>query len=285
MPSGMIDKIHVRSMERSELGLSLDWAAREGWNPGLHDTRCFWAADPRGFFLAEVDGEPAGSISAVAYGASFGFCGLYLVRTDLRGQGIGQRLWKAAMSHLGQRTVGLDGVPAQQANYERSGFRRLHSNVRYRGEGLTSDAEKPRTESLLDVAFDDLVAYDRAVFGASRESFLGEWVHQPSAVAFATVEDGRVTGYGLCRPCRDGFKVGPLFADRARSAEALLDDLIAAVRGAALYIDVPETNADGVGLVERRGLIPVFRTARMYRGPAAPLDTKRVFGITSLELG
>ena len=281
----MIDEVQVRPMRHSELGLSLDWAAREGWNPGLNDARCFWAADRRGFFLAEVDGEPAGSISAVAYGASFGFCGLYLVRTDLRGQGIGQRLWKAAMSHLGQRTVGLDGVPTQQANYERSDFRRAHSNARYRGEGLTSDAERPRTEPLFDVPFDDVVAYDRAAFGASRESFLGEWVNQPSAVAFATVEDGRLTGYGLCRPCRDGFKVGPLFADHAQSAEALLDDLIAAVQGAALYIDVPESNSDGVELFERRGLVPVFSTARMYRGPAAPLDTRRVFGITSLELG
>jgi GNAT superfamily N-acetyltransferase len=285
MPSGTIDEIRVRAMRQAELGLSLDWAAQEGWNPGLNDARSFWAADRRGFFLAEVDGEPGGSICAVAYDASFGFCGLYLVRRDLRGQGVGQRLWEAGMSHLGQRSIGLDGVPTQQTNYERSGFRRAHSNSRYRGEGLTSGAGKPLTEALADVPFDDVAAYDRAVFGASREGFLRDWVNQPSAVAFATVEDGRVTGYGLCRPCREGFKVGPLFADHAHGAEALLDDLIAAVQGAALYIDVPETNSDGVGLVERRGLVPVFSTARMYRGPAAPLDTTRVFGITSLELG
>ena len=24
--------------------LAVEWAAREGWNPGLHDAACFWAA-------------------------------------------------------------------------------------------------------------------------------------------------------------------------------------------------------------------------------------------------
>jgi hypothetical protein len=38
-------------------------------------------------------------------------------------------------------------------------------------------------------------------------------------------------------------------------------------------------------LAKRRGLSPVFETARMYRGapPTLPLD--RIFGTTTLELG
>ena len=100
-------------MEEPELGVALEWAAAEGWNPGLNDRRCFWAADPGGFFLAELDGEAVGSVSAVRYGSDFAFLGLYIVRSDLRGRGIGQRMWVAALDHLRGRTVGLDGVPAQ----------------------------------------------------------------------------------------------------------------------------------------------------------------------------
>ena len=33
----------VRRMTESELALALDWAADEGWNPGLSDAECFCA--------------------------------------------------------------------------------------------------------------------------------------------------------------------------------------------------------------------------------------------------
>ena len=50
---------------------------------GLNDARCLWAADPDGFFIAEFQGEPVGSVAAVAYGPSFGFGGLYVARPEL----------------------------------------------------------------------------------------------------------------------------------------------------------------------------------------------------------
>ncbi|HLA33082.1 MAG TPA: GNAT family N-acetyltransferase, partial [Pseudomonas sp.] len=31
-------------MTRAEVDLAIDWAAAEGWNPGLHDADCFYAA-------------------------------------------------------------------------------------------------------------------------------------------------------------------------------------------------------------------------------------------------
>lgn len=45
----------VSSMNAEEIALAVDWAAREGWNPGLHDAACFYAADPKGFFLARLN--------------------------------------------------------------------------------------------------------------------------------------------------------------------------------------------------------------------------------------
>lgn len=98
------------------------WAAEEGWNPGLADARSFFAQDPDGFFIGRVDGEPVSAISVVNYGDDYAFLGFYLVRPDLRGRGYGIATWKAALTHAGGRTVGLDGVPAQQDNYRKSGF-------------------------------------------------------------------------------------------------------------------------------------------------------------------
>ena len=57
----------VNRMSRRDVDLAIAWAASEGWNPGLADAEPFFTADPKGFFLADYAGQPAGSVSAVAY--------------------------------------------------------------------------------------------------------------------------------------------------------------------------------------------------------------------------
>ena len=55
-----LNDFQVRTMRREELAFALDLAAREGWNPGLNDAECFFAADPGGFLMGELAGEPVG---------------------------------------------------------------------------------------------------------------------------------------------------------------------------------------------------------------------------------
>ena len=50
------DGFRVRTMRPQEVALVLDWAAQEGWNPGLADAACFAAVDPEGFLLGGVCG-------------------------------------------------------------------------------------------------------------------------------------------------------------------------------------------------------------------------------------
>ena len=57
----------IRRMTRDELDTLVEWAAREGWNPGLDDAEVFWATDPDGFVAAEIDGKLVGGGSIVAY--------------------------------------------------------------------------------------------------------------------------------------------------------------------------------------------------------------------------
>ncbi|MGO8499579.1 GNAT family N-acetyltransferase, partial [Rhizobium ruizarguesonis] len=63
-----------------------------------------------------------GSISVVKYGESFAFLGLYIVHHDFRGKGYGKEIWAAGIASAGDRTIGLDGVAAQQDNYRKAGF-------------------------------------------------------------------------------------------------------------------------------------------------------------------
>lgn len=272
----------LRRMRRSELDLAIEWAACEGWNPGLHDADAFFPTDPHGFFLGILGDEPIGCVSAVAYDGRFGFIGFYIVRPEFRRRGFGKGIWRAATSHLGTRSIGLDGVVAQQVNYEKSGFRLAYSNVRY--EGAAGGAAPAGVVDLRSVPFAQVEAYDAPLFPAARSGFLRRWITQPESVALGIVVDGRLAGYGVVRRCRSGFKIGPLFADSDSLAEDLFRGLAARAEE-PLYLDTPEVNGGAVALAERHGMRPVFRTARMYTQTAPALAHERIFGITTFELG
>ena len=216
----MHKRLVLRRMTEADLALALEWAAAEGWNPGLHDAHCFYAADPEGFFLAELDGAPIGCVSAVRYGSGFGFLGLYIVKAEHRGQGFGLELWRAALDHLGDRVIGLDGVVAQQDNYRKSGFRLAFRNIRQKGRG--GGAAPPGLTELAAIPIEEILRYDETAFPAPRTEFLKSWIGQPQAVALGVVDGRRLKGYGVLRACREGFKIGPLFADDEETADHLL---------------------------------------------------------------
>ncbi|GAB1333817.1 GNAT family N-acetyltransferase [Streptomyces sp. E-15] len=260
------------------------WAAAEGWNPGLSDGPAFFAQDPGGFFLGRIDGEPVSAVSVVNHGPDYAFLGCYLVRPDLRGRGHGLTTWKTALAHAGNRTVGLDGVVAQQDNYRQSGFELAYRTVRF--TGTAAAGEQPagvRAAGPADLA--ELTAYDSACHPADRPRFLAAWLTAPGHRALVRAEGGRLTGYGVIRPGQDTLRIGPLFADTAADARALFAALTATAAGARVAIDVPEPNAAGVALAEAAGLRPSFETARMYTGPVRAYARERVFGVTTLELG
>ena len=277
----------VRTMRRDEIDLAIEFAAAEGWNPGLRDASCFHAADPGGFLVAEHRGRAVGCISAVSYARRFGFIGLYIVAPQWRGQGIGRRLWAAGMARLAGQVVGLDGVPAQQDYYRRSGFTLAWQNVRFAGVAeRTARTEPAHIVPLGRVPFEALCADDLRVFPAPREAFLRCWIEMPDATGLAWMEDGRLAGWGLVRRCRAGHKIAPLVAQRPAIASALYAGLCESVpAGDAVYLDVPMLNADALALARAQGLQGVFETARMYAGPAPALELRRVYGITTFELG
>jgi GNAT superfamily N-acetyltransferase len=280
-----MNDLTVRTMRPDEISLAVDWAAAEGWNPGLADAACFASVDPEGFFIGEFDGAPVATVSCINYDARFAFLGFYIVRADLRGRGYGLRIWNAAIAHAGARVIGLDGVVAQQDNYRKSGFRLAYANVRY--GGTVAAPATPRTDviALSEVPMAAIEADDATVFPAPRSSFLRTWIGAPGHVGYAIMRDGRLAGWGVIRPCRKGFKIGPLVADDRATAETVLSALLAKVGGGEIFLDVPSINRDAVALAQEFGLAPVFETARMYTGAIATLRLERVFGVTSFELG
>ena len=276
-------------MRPDEISIAVDWAAAEGWNPGLADDACFATVDPQGFLIGEIDGETAATVSCVNYSASFAFLGFYIVRADLRGRGYGLRIWNAAIAHAGPRVIGLDGVAAQQQNYRKSGFELAYANIRYGGTVAAPEAPRAQVNAqviaLSEIPLADVEAYDATLFPAPRPAFLRAWIGAPGHVGRAVMRDGRLAGWGVIRPSRKGRKIGPLVADDRAAAEVVLSALLAGAGSGEIFLDVPGINHDAVALAQDLGLAPVFETARMYTGAIPPLRLERIFGVTSFELG
>jgi len=276
----------IRTASRDELDTAIEWAAQEGWNPGLHDGDAFYAADPEGFLGGFIDGEMVAFISAVSYSGEFGFIGFYIVRPDYRGHGLGLAIWNAGIQRLSRHLIGLDGVVAQQDNCAKSRFTLAHRTVRYVCKANVTLLEARKCRLFEPADFEAVADLDRVGFPLRRERFLEGWLALPGSQTVVAEHDGQLRGFGTIRTCRSGYKVGPLFADSVTIAADIFTDLCREVSpGPEVFLDIPEPNRQALELVHQFRMTPVFEVARMYTGAAPPLDLDRLFGVTTFELG
>ncbi len=224
----------ITPMRQNEIAVLDDWAAAEGWNPGRCDLQIAWQTDPESF-VALRDGERlAGGGSIYSYDGRFGFMGLFIMRADLRRQGLGTVLWRWRRDTLLGRlrpgaAIGMDGVFDMVPFYERGGFKPAYRDLRYQGIAVGRRSE--RVIALGPPDFADIETYDRAFFPVPRAAFLEGWLSQSGAHIAGIRENGKMAAYGVARPCRAGFKIGPLFADSADLAAEVLEELLARIAG------------------------------------------------------
>lgn len=134
--------------------------------------------------------------------------------------------------------------------------------------------------------FETVRDYDQRFFPADRSTFLGCWVGQPGSTAVGWLEGVKLKGYGMVRPCRAGYKVGPLFAERPAIAQQRFAALKSSARSdVKIYLDTPQVNPSAIDLARRHAMGVMFETARMYTGRAPRLPIDRLYGVPSFELG
>jgi len=281
----MSTSMTIRRMHADEIQIAIDWAEQEGWNPGIHDAETFRLADPNGFFIGECNGKVIALGSAIVYDEQFAFCGLYIVHPDYRARGYGLQLTQERLRYVGQRNAGIDGVVENIAIYQRIGYRFAYHNIRYQGSAVLSDVNDQAIRPLSQIAFDKILRYDQECFPANRSAFLNAWINQADAQAFGFVEDRLLKGFGVRRQCKEGHKIGPLFADNLHIAEVLLQALLQDIAGETFFLDITEINPAAKQLVETHAMESVFMTGRMYLKGQPKLADDKVFGITTFELG
>ena len=265
-------------MRANELPLVLDWAAKEGWNPGLNDAAAFYATDPDGFFVSRDGDQPVAAISVVNHDTDIAFLGLYICLPNWRGKGVGRALWDHAIQHAGKRTIGLDAVPAQQANYVKSGFEAVSATTRFSG-AIASQIGDLKEAQPADMTW--MVDLDRIANGYAKPAFLQEWCCQSDSRKTFVLEGAE--GFATIRQCSSGAKIGPLVARNEDAAKTLMLGVANTFDGPTT-IDLPADNAPLTKLCEDFGMTSDFTTTRMYRGaPPKPGLTHRA--IATLELG
>ena len=291
MNTNLTEADMIRPMNAQEVQQLVAWAGDEGWNPGVNDAQSFWNLDPDGFLAIAENDKFIGGGAIIRHGDGFGFMGLFIVNNAHRGNGLGKTLWFARRNRLLSRlkdggTIGLDGVDAMVPFYQKGGFTPF---IRHRRFQLTQSAsgliESERIVDVASIGLPMLADYDSQCFPVRREKFLVQWTQQKNAVSLAFVKDGQLLGFGVMRPCLNGWRIGPLFADSFEVADALLQSCQLSSKGTPIFLDVPDNNPPAIALCEKYRMQEVFGCVRMYYGPVPLLDHRRIFGVTTLEIG
>ncbi|WP_430409935.1 GNAT family N-acetyltransferase [Kordia sp.] len=284
-----IDELKFEKLDLKGVKTLASWAEKEGWNTGSHDAEVYYATDSDGFYGFHYNGELIAGGSIVSYDGKFGFMGFFIVKPTYRTHGIGRKLWyhrrDLLLSRLDKNaTIGLDGVVDMQSFYQKGGFEIAFRDVRYEKKGTDFTIDKNISEIKED-DFESIAAYDQQCFGFPRPQFLKPWLQLPLTKTFKYVENDQLKGFAIIRKATKGYKVCPLFADNPAIAEALYKACLNAVIGESLFIDIPMINEAAKSLTQKYEATYVFECARMYLGTPPTVDSAKIFGITTFELG
>jgi GNAT superfamily N-acetyltransferase len=276
-------------LNRDQFNTLIKWAEQEGWNPGPYDADVFWQTDPDGYWGYLDDGEVIAGGSIVSYNSEFGFMGFFIVKPELRSKGMGRKLWYLRRDTLLSRlndgaSIGMDGVVDMQHFYRKGGFEIAFRDVRMEAVGKSFNL-KTSVKHITDDDVNTIIEYDKMCFGFDRSKFMKAWLNMKEAKSFQFIDDKELKGFAVLRKAGVGYKIGPLFADNYSAAEELLKACFNAAGDEQIYLDIPMVNKEAIKLAEQFEMKPVFECARMYYGNPPEVPIKKIYGITTFELG
>jgi predicted N-acetyltransferase YhbS len=258
----------IRMMTPADIPAGMHLKDAAGWNQTTEDWVRFLEASPEGCFVAECNGEVAGTVTTITYENRFAWIGMVLVRPELRGRGIGTALLVKAINYLDAQRIPcakLDATPQGKPVYERLGFQveyDLERQILWREPGRGAAPDRPE-----DV--ETVLATDRDIFGADRSALLRSIAN--AAPEFVTVarQGGSLDGYALGRRGSRADHLGPWVARTEPVARDVLENLLLCSRRDVVFVDVVKDNPWAPGLLVKKGFTFSRALTRMYRGENA----------------
>ena len=262
------ESLRVRPMTPADVAIGMRFKTLAGWNQVEQDWQRFLALSPHGCFVAEVGGEPAGTVVTVTFAGVCGWVAMVLVPPARRRQGIGTEMLRHGIAHLqanGVDTIKLDATPMGRRVYVPLGFRDEYGLQRREGVGRACGWSSVR--AMRDGDLEDVMAFDTPRYGVCRENLLRFLYRDSGGMCgvFPGAGSG-LEGYVMVRPGSGAFQIGPLVAAHERAGRALFCWALDRLAGEPVFFDVPLENPDGTALAEEFGFTVQRGFARMYLG-------------------
>jgi len=280
--------LEFRVMTLDDMGVYLRLMEIAGWGNTADDLRRLLHYEPKGCFVASLEGEDVGMVATTNYG-QVGWIGNLVVLPERRGRGIGADLMRAAMGHLldsGVRSIRLDSVAKSVSLYGRLGFRVEYPSLRFMGKGRNHQGQG--TDGMEETDLPAVIDLDRGYSGLDRERMLKRVYGDYPGLCFVARDDGRTAGFIMAKPGEGSCRVGPWICDPERPdlARALLRSLMSEVAGGWIWVGVPALNGASVEILGEDGFERISTSTRMCYGECWPLgDGRAVFGIGAADKG
>ncbi len=282
------EELEIRLLEESDVAEAMRLKAAAGWNQTEEDWLRLLRLCPRGCFAAAAAERLVGTTTTTVYGRELAWIGMVLVDPEFRRRGIATALVRAALGVLDAAavaTVKLDATPEGAPVYEALGFEAELRVERWMRVARATASRAHAAEGLPDSL--QIFALDRRAFGADRSELLKAlWEESCVTPAVSMGADGRLRGYALARRGALSDYVGPLVAEEAETAAALLDEVLNRLDGGTVCVDLNTTYAGGARVLGARGFVKQRELVRMRRGVRSGAGTSdSVFAIAGPEVG
>lgn len=275
----------IRSMTQDDLPLMMRLKTQAGWNQLEADVQRLLALEPEGGFVAELDGQPAGTTTTCVFGP-VAWVAMVLVDPALRGRGLGTALMEYALAYLDGRevrTIRLDATPLGQPIYEKLGFVAEYQLARHEGR-LPGCNPALGVESVAEEHLEDIFRLDHDVTCTDRRKLLVRLFEERPDEMRMVRREGRVKGFLTARPGARAHYLGPCLAS-AEAGPLLLADACSRYAGQNVFLDIPESNVAGTKLAESWGLTVQRRLLRMVRGVPLPERVEQLWASSGPEMG
>lgn len=280
-----MEGIVYRQLQKEDIGFAYEMIKTELWNDRVEDLMRTLEYEPKGCFLAESDGTPAGHIFSVSYG-KLGWIGLLIVDKAYRRMGIGRALMLKAQHYLlsqGVKTIRLEAVPEISKLYREIGFVDEYDSLRFKGTpSHVLSAENRSVTSMSEKTIEEVAEFDAGYFGAKRTKVLIKLYQSYPELCFVSRKESQISGYIMCRKAENGYKVGPWICipKEEETAKYLLMACLEKLgREDTVYVGVPAPNQSAANVLRHFEFLQYSKTIRMRFGKSLREHVDGVFAI------
>jgi GNAT superfamily N-acetyltransferase len=282
------DALRTALLREEHAGDAVRLSAEASWNQTADDWRLMIRCG-QGWGRFTQAGQLVATTLLLPYDRRIAWLAMVLVAERHRHQGIASGMLGQALQRCDELglAAGLDATPEGRRVYRPHGFVDLFGLQRFqcaRPRLRPVEVEGVSLRELGAVDAKRVIALDAEVFGVPRPEVVSYVHNAEPRRAVVAKSTGRLVGFALARPGRRALHLGPVSAQRAEIAQALVSRALSGAKG-PIVIDVPDRQDRFQAWLTSAGFVPVRPFTRMLRGAAALGDAGRAFAVAGPELG